>query len=340
MTQIPGNKTNSITHKKIVFYSIKPYDTIWFSPMCKDYGYEAIYLKTRLDVQTATLAKGADAVCAFVNDDLSSEVISAFHDIGIKGILMRCAGYNNVDIKACNNYNIPVMHVPGYSPEAVAEFAMGLYLCTNRRIHRAYNRTRDFNMNINGLMGRDIYGKTAGIIGTGKIGKAMINICKGFGMKVIAYDAYPSSNTDVSYVSLDYLFKHSDLISLHCPLTKDTMYIIDEYALAKMRDGVYIINTSRGKLIKTDALLEALLIPNKIGGVGLDVYEEEGDLYYEDRSNEIMEDEKLARLTTFPNVIITSHQGYFTREAMQAIAIETLDNAYSLFNNLPLNNRV
>lgn len=326
--------------KKIVFYSTKPYDTIWFTPMCTDYGYEAKYLDTRLDANTAYLAKGADAVCAFVNDNLSEEVIAIFAELNIKGILLRCAGYNNVDLKACSIHNIPVMHVPGYSPEAVAEFAMGLYLSVNRRIHRAYTRTRDFNMNINGLMGRDIYGKTAGIIGTGRIGRAMINICNGFGMKVIAYDVFPVKDSGITYVGLDYLFEHSDLISLHCPLTEDTRYIINENSLSKMRDGVYIINTSRGKLIKTDALLDALLIPNKIGGVGLDVYEEEGDLYYEDKSNEIMEDEKFARLTTFPNVIITSHQGYFTREAMQSIAIETMESAYQLFNNLPLKNEV
>ena len=336
------NTPNNLSQhsKKIVFYSIKPYDTIWFEPMCKDYGYEAIFHEARLDTHTAYLAKGADAVCAFVNDDLSQDVIYIFKKLNIKGILMRCAGYNNVDLSVCKKLDIPVMHVPGYSPEAVAEFAMGLYLSVNRRIHRAYTRTRDFNMNINGLMGRDVYGKTAGIIGTGRIGKAMINICKGFGMEVIAYDAYPSADSIVPYVSLDYLFEHADLISLHCPLTEDTKYLIDEQALSKMRNGVYIINTSRGKLIKTDDLLDALLIPNKIGGVGLDVYEEEGDLYYEDRSNEIMEDEKLARLTTFPNVIITSHQGYFTREAMQAIAIETMESAYQLFNEMPLKNQV
>lgn len=325
---------------KIVFFSSKPYDEIWFTPLCKDYGYTPIYLNIKLTPDTAALSQKGDLVCAFVNDDLSKDTISELAKYNTKGILMRCAGFNNVDIKACMKHDIPVLRVPGYSPEAVAEFAMGLYLCVNRKIHKAYARTRDFNMNITGLMGRDIHGCTAGIIGTGKIGQAMIKICKGFGMNVIAYDPYPNPSLNVNYVDLDYLFRTSDFISLHCPLTSDTKYIIDEDAVKKMRNGIFIVNTSRGKLIKTDALLEALLIPGKIGGVGLDVYEEESDLYYEDRSNEIIEDEKLARLVTFPNVILTSHQGYFTREAMQSIAIETLENAYSIFNSLPLKNQV
>lgn len=325
---------------KIIFFSSKPYDEIWFTPLCNSYGYTPVYLETKLEPQTATLAKPGSAVCAFVNDDLSEKTIKCLSEHNVKGILLRCAGFNNVDLTACDKYKLPLLRVPGYSPEAVAEFAMGLYLSVNRRIHRAYIRTRDFNMNINGLMGRDIHGKVAGIIGTGKIGQAMINICHGFGMSIIAYDPYPNPNLDVKYVDLDYLFTNADFISLHCPLTEDTKYIINEDALSKMRDGVYIVNTSRGKLIKTEALLNALLIPGKIGGVALDVYEEESDLYYEDKSNEIMEDEKLARLITLPNVIITSHQGYFTREAMQSIAIETMENAYALFNELPLRNQV
>lgn len=333
-----GRKKAKIVN--IVFFSVKDYDKIWFTPLCNDYGYTAIYIEAKLDKSTASLAKSADVVCAFVNDELDEEVIKIFSSIGIKGILMRCAGYNNVDLAACKKHNIKVLRVPGYSPEAVAEFGMGLLLSVNRHIHRAYTRTRDFNMNISGLMGRDLHGKVAGIIGTGRIGQAMINICKGFGMQVIAYDVYPNDRLDVKYVPLEYLFENSDIISLHCPLTEETKYIIDENALNKMRKGVYIVNTSRGKLIKTSALLEALLVTGKIGGVGLDVYEEENDLYYEDKSNEIMEDERLARLTTFPNVIITSHQGYFTREAMQSIAIETMENAYALDNGENLVNEV
>lgn len=323
---------------KITFYSTKPYDKIWFEPLAKEYGISIKFLEAKLDVSTAALAAGSEGICAFVNDILDCETITELRELGIKCILMRCAGYNNVDIQCAKKYNIPVFHVPSYSPEAVAEFSMGLCLAVNRQIHRAYLRTKDFNMNINGLMGRDLNNKVAGIIGTGKIGKAMIKICRGFGMRVIAYDVYPDRNSDINYVELDELFEKSDLISLHCPLTKETHYLINNESLNKMKNGVYIVNTSRGGLIKTSDLLDALLIPGKIGGVGLDVYEEEGDIFYEDNSNEIMEDEKLARLTTFPNVIITSHQGYFTREAMQSIAIETMENAYAFMNNQELKN--
>ena len=325
---------------KIALFSTKPYDKIWFEPLSKEYGFDIKFLEAKLDMDTVSLAKGSDMICAFVNDILTGDVIRALKELDIKGILMRCAGYNNVDTETAKRVNIPVLRVPGYSPEAVAEFAMGLCLAVNRHIHRAYIRTRDFNMNINGLMGRDLYTKTAGIIGTGRIGQAMIRICKGFGMRVLAYDLYPNKNLDVEYVDLNTLFSKSDLISLHCPLTPETHYIIDEHALSLMPNGVFIVNTSRGPLIKTDALIDALRTPGKIGGVGLDVYEEEGDLFYEDRSNEIMEDEKLARLITFPNVIMTSHQGYFTREAMQSIAIETMENAYAIKNSMPLKNQV
>lgn len=325
---------------KIVLFSTKPYDKIWFEPLSSEYGMEVRFLESKLDIDTVSLAQGSDLVCAFVNDSLDEAVFEKMSGLGIRGVLMRCAGYNNVDLDASAKYDIPVMHVPGYSPEAVAEFAMGLCLTVNRYIHKAYARTRDFNMSINGLMGRDLNNKTAGIIGTGRIGQAMIRICKGLGMRVLAYDVYPNKSLDVEYVDLDTLFAKSDLISLHCPLTPETHYLIDENALSKMRNGVYIVNTSRGPLIKTSALIEALTIPGKIGGVGLDVYEEEGDLFYEDHSNEIMEDEQLARLASFPNVIITSHQGYFTREAMQAIAIETMENAYAIEHGKELKNQV
>lgn len=220
-----------------------------------------------------------------------------------------------------------MFHVPGYSPEAVAEFAMGLLLSANRQIPRAYLRTRFFNMDITGLMGRDLNGMTAGVVGTGKIGRAMIRILKGFGMHVLAYDIFPSEIPDISYVSLEELFRKSDVITLHCPLTRENRHMINRATLELMKDGVFLINTSRGALIDARDLVDALLIPGKIGGVGLDVYEEEGDLFYEDRSNDIIKDDTLARLMTFPNVIITSHQGYFTREALQAIAMTTMENA-------------
>lgn len=314
---------------KILFFNAKPYDKIWFKPLAEQMNYQIKFRSVRLDEDSAGLAKGYDAICAFVNDDLNKNVINELIDAGIKGILMRCAGYNNVDLEAAKG-KMKILRVPGYSPEAVAEFAMAQILTVNRQTHRAYVRIRDFNMNINGLMGENLYKKTIGIVGTGRIGQAMIRICRGFGMKILAYDLYPNESLDVEYVKLEQLFRESDIISLHCPLTDDSRYMINEDSLKIMKDGVYIMNTSRGELIRTEDLLEALRVPGKIGGVGLDVYEEEEELFYEDRSNEIMTDDMLARLVTFPNVLVTSHQGYFTKEAMQEIAHVTMENAKAL----------
>ncbi len=314
---------------KILFFNAKPYDKIWFKPLAEQMNYQIKFRSVRLDEDSAGLAKGHDAICAFVNDDLNKNVINELIDAGIKGILMRCAGYNNVDLEAAKG-KLKILRVPGYSPEAVAEFAMAQILTVNRQTHRAYVRIRDFNMNINGLMGENLYKKTIGIVGTGRIGQAMIRICRGFGMKILAYDLYPNESLDVEYVKLEQLFRESDIISLHCPLTDDSRYMINEDSLKIMKDGVYIMNTSRGELIRTEDLLEALRVPGKIGGVGLDVYEEEEELFYEDRSNEIMTDDMLARLVTFPNVLVTSHQGYFTKEAMQEIAHVTMENAKAL----------
>lgn len=314
---------------KILFYNAKPYDEIWFRPLAEKMNYQIKFRSVRLDEDSAGLARGYDAVCAFVNDDLSGAVIRELVAAGIKGVLLRCAGYNNVDLKEAKG-KLKIFRVPSYSPEAVAEFAMAQLLTVNRQTHRAYVRTREFNMNINGLMGEDLYGKTIGIVGTGRIGQAMIRICHGFGMKILAYDVYQNDTLAVEYVSLDRLFRESDVISLHCPLTDDSRYMINEKTLDIMKNGIYIINTSRGELIRTEDLLEALLVPGKIAGVGLDVYEEEEQLFYEDRSNEIMTDDMMARLVTFPNVLITSHQGYFTREAMEAIANVTMENAKAL----------
>ncbi len=314
---------------KILFFNAKPYDKIWFKPLAEQMNYQIKFRPVRLDEDSAGLAKGYDAICAFVNDDLNKNVINELIDAGIKGILMRCAGYNNVDLEAAKG-KLKILRVPSYSPEAVAEFAMAQILTVNRQTHRAYVRIRDFNMNINGLMGENLYQKTIGIVGTGRIGQAMIRICRGFGMKILAYDLYPNESLDVEYVKLDQLFRESDIISLHCPLTDDSRYMINEDSLKIMKDGVYIMNTSRGELIRTEDLLEALRVPGKIGGVGLDVYEEEEELVYEDRSNEIMTDDMLARLVTFPNVLVTSHQGYFTKEAMREIAHVTMENAKAL----------
>ena len=308
---------------KIAFFDTKPYDKIWFEPMMNEYGYEVKFFEHKLNPDTAALTKGFDAVCIFVNDIADSKVLEILNGNGIKLIALRCAGYNNIDFKSLGK--IKVVRVPAYSPSAVAEFAAALLLSINRKTHKAYIRTRDFNFNINGLLGFDLAGKTAGIIGTGKIGQMFIDICKGFKMKVIAYDPYPNKNLDIEYVSLDELFEKSNIISLHCPLTKDSYHIINADSIAKMKDNVFIVNTSRGALIDTVALINGLK-SKKIGGAGLDVYEEENDVFFEDKSNEIIEDGELMQLLSFPNVVMSSHQGFFTREAMQQIAMVTMEN--------------
>lgn len=323
---------------KIAFFSTKPYDRIWFEPMGKEYGFDIRFYEVPFQEETISLARGFDAVCIFVNDYVNADMIQSLYDMHVKAILLRSAGFNNVDVKAAED-KVLVLRVPSYSPEAVAEFAMGMLLTVNRYTHKAYNRTRDFNMSLNGLMGVDLYHKVAGIICTGKIGQAMIRICNGFGMQVLAYDPYPNPKLDVEYVSLDEIMSKADVISLHCPLTSETKHIVNSNTIEKMKDGVYLVNTSRGALIDTDALIDGL-VAGKFGGVGLDVYEEEEGIFYEDKSNEIMRDENLARLMTFPNVLITSHMGFFTKEATQAIAKVTLENAYALENGLPLVNKV
>lgn len=323
---------------KIAFYSTKPYDKLRFEPLGKEYGFDIHFIEAACNKETVFMAKGHDAVCIFVNDYVDAEMIHALYEMKVKAILLRSAGYNHVDVKAAED-KLVVLRVPSYSPEAVAEFAMAMLLTVNRWTHKAYNRTREFNMSLNGLMGIDLYEKTAGVIGTGKIGQAMIRIFNGFGMRVLCYDPYPVKGLEAEYVSLDELFGGSDVISLHCPLTSETRHIINAQTIASMRDGVYLVNTSRGGLIDTDALIEALL-QKKFGGVGLDVYEEEEGVFYEDRSGEIITDDNLARLMTFPNVLVTSHMGFFTKEAMEAIARTTLENAYAVENGLPLINQV
>ena len=324
---------------KISFFDSKVYDQEWFEPKAEQYGYEMKFYKTRLRPDTVRLAKDSDLVCVFVNDEVNRTVIDRLAEYGVKGILLRCAGYNNVDLEAAKG-RIPVLRVPSYSPEAVAEFAMAQLLCISRKLHRAYSRTRDFNMSIQGLMGRNFHHKTMGIVGTGKIGQAMIHICKGFDMKILAYDLYPNEELPVEYVDLETLFKNSDFISLHCPLTTETKYLINSHSLEMMKQGVYLVNTSRGELIRTTDLIDMLLIPKRIGGVALDVYEEEEGVFYEDRSNDIITDPNLARLMTFPNVLVTSHQGYFTEEAMDAITQVTLENARAVEQGEELKNEV
>lgn len=323
---------------KVAFYDTKPYDKIWFEPLAEEYGYNIKYFDYRLTPDTAILAKGFDAVCVFVNDTVNKEVIDILYHLGIRLIVLRCSGYNNVDFKAAYE-KIHILRVPSYSPYAVAEHAAALLLTVNRKTHKAYARTRDFNFNISGLMGTDLHNKTAGIIGTGKIGRIMIDILRGFGMQVIAYDPYPLPDAGIEYVPLDTLMEKSDVISLHCPLTKETTHIINKNSIAKMKPTVILINTSRGALINTGDLIDGL-IERKIGAVALDVYEEEDDFFFEDKSEEIVEDEELVRLTAFPNVLITSHQAFFTREAMQAIAIVTMENLYAYANDEYLKNEI
>ena len=323
---------------RILFYGTKPYDRIWFEPMAKDYGYEITFLEMQCTRETVFLARGYDAICIFINDTVDADMIDCLYRDKVKAILLRSAGFNHVDIRAAKG-KVKILRVPSYSPQAVAEYAMAMLLTVNRFTHRAYTRTREFNMSINGLMGQDLYHKCAGIIGTGKIGQAMIDICRGFGMHIVAYDPFPNESLGVEYLPLPELLSRADVISLHCPLTNDTRYIINEETISYMKPGVLLVNTSRGMLIDSGALIEGLL-SGKLAGVGLDVYEEEDGLFYEDRSSEIIEDGVLARLMTFPNVLITSHMGFFTKEAMQAIAIETLENAYMLEHGMPLINEV
>lgn len=323
---------------KIAFFSTKPYDRIWFEPMGKEYGFDIRFYEVPFQEETISLARGFDAVCIFVNDYVNADMIQSLYDMHVKAILLRSAGFNNVDVKAAED-KVLVLRVPSYSPEAVAEFAMGMLLTVNRYTHKAYNRTRDFNMSLNGLMGMDLHEKTAGVIGTGKIGQAMIRILNGFQMEVVCYDPYPVEGLEAEYVSLEELFKSSDVISLHCPLNQETRHIVNDKSIASMKRGVYLVNTSRGGLIDTEALIRGML-DGRFGGVGLDVYEEEEGVFYEDRSGDIITDDNLARLMTFPNVLVTSHMGFFTRDAMQAIAQTTLENAYALENGLPLANQV
>ena len=258
---------------KIAFFSTKPYDKIWFEPMGKEYGFEIRFFEMSFQEETISLARGFDAICIFVNDYVNARMIDQLHEMKVRAILLRSAGFNHVDVQAAEG-KLCILRVPSYSPEAVAEFAIGMILTVNRFTHKAYNRTREFNMSLNGLMGVDLYQKTAGIIGTGKIGQAMIRICRGFGMHVVAYDPYPNKELSVEYVSLEKLMTQADLISLHCPLTSETKHIVNRATIDHMKQGVYLVNTSRGALIDTDALIDGL-VAGKFGGVGLDVYEEE-----------------------------------------------------------------
>lgn len=315
---------------KILFYDTKPYDRESFEKIISKYeGITVDFLKTDISRYTVNLSKGYDAVCVFVASEVNRDIIVKLSENGVKLILLRCAGYNNVDLAAAKEMGITVMHVPAYSPEAVAEHALALAFAVNRHIHKAYIKVRENNFSLVGLTGMNFHGKTAGIIGAGKIGSAMAEMCHGIGMKVICYDKGKSRNLDFAeYVSLDELFRRSDLISLHCPLVNDTYHIIDLEAIEKMKDGVILVNTSRGALISTEDLIKGIRM-HKFSGVGLDVYEEEGENVFENREDDILETSVTARLLSFPNVIVTSHQGFLTGEALEAISITTLENAKS-----------
>ena len=322
--------------KKVAFFDTKPYDRTWFDALGKN--YEITYFEEKLNHHTAKFTDGFDAVCAFVNDRVNALAIERLYNNGVQLIAMRCAGYSNVDVKAAFQ-KLHNVRVPAYWPHAVAEHTMGLLLTLNRRLHKAYNRTREFNFSIVGLTGTDLYGKTVGVIGTGKIGRTFIDICRGFGMRVLAYDKFPAKDSGLDYVELDTLLRESDVISLHCPLTPDTRHILNRDAFSKMRKGVFILNTSRGALIDSEALLDALN-SRTVGGAGLDVYEEEANLFYEDRSDTIIHDDTLALLVSRPNVILTAHQAFLTEEALHNIAEETIKNLDAFFSGAPLENEI
>lgn len=322
---------------KIAFFDSKPHDEEFFK-IYKNDEIKMKFFETKLNEDTVSLADGYDIVCVFVNDTVNATVIDKLHEYGVKLIALRCAGYNNVDLKHAKG-KISVVRVPAYSPYAVAEHTMALLLTIVRNTHKAYVRTKSFNFSLTGLLGFDLYGKTIGIIGTGKIGSIFAQICKGFGMKVLAYDKYPNESLDLEYTTLDNLFANSDIISLHCPLTEESYHLIDKASISTMKDGVVIVNTSRGALINAEALLEGIK-SKKIGGACLDVYEEESELFFEDNSNLIVNDDVLALLMTMPNVIVSSHQAFFTKEALSNIASTTIENIDEFFKTGKCKNEV
>ncbi|GLI56939.1 lactate dehydrogenase [Propionigenium maris DSM 9537] len=327
---------------KIIFYDTKPYDRESFAQHNQEFGFKLKFLKDKLTSESVDLARGYDVVCAFVNDTLDREVIDGLVEAGVKLVALRCAGYNNVDLSYAKD-KLRIVRVPAYSPHSVAEHTVALILTLNRKIHKAYLRTRDGNFSLDGLQGFDLYNKTAGIVGAGKIAQVLMKILKGFGMRVIAYDPYP--NYDVAreigfeFVDLDTIYRESDIISLNCPLTAETKYMINEDSMKLMKDGVMIVNTGRGALVDSIDLIEALK-DKKVGAAALDVYEEEGDYFFEDFSADIVEDDILARLLSFNNVLITSHQAFFTREALEAIAMVTLENIAEYVRGDKLTNEV
>lgn len=328
---------------KIAFFSTKPYDRRFFEKANTQYKHEITYFETRLTRQTLKLAEGHECACAFVNDQLDASVLIALAAQGTRLIALRCAGFNNVDINSAKELGISVVRVPAYSPYAVAEHTVGLMLALNRKIYWANSRVKEGNFSLDGLLGFDIRGRTVGLVGTGKIGECVASILHGFGCKIVAYDKFENpvckEEYGIEYVSLNELFALSDIISLHCPLFTETYHLINMDAIAKMKKGVMIINTSRGALIDARAAIEGLK-SEKIGHLGIDVYEEEEELFFEDKSFQILTDDVFARLTTFPNVVITGHQAYFTQEAVASIAQTTLENITAYENGQELVNAV
>ncbi len=318
---------------KVAFFDTKPYDRPGFDRYTKGTDIRIKYFETNLNQDTVSLAKGYDCVCVFVSDKLDATVVEKLYGYGVKLIALRCAGFNNVDIRACQD-KIGVHRVPAYSPYAVAEHAMAMLLTVNRRTHKAYIRTRDFNFSLNGLAGFDLYGKTVGIVGTGKIGRVFADICRGVGMKILAYYKFPNPSCGLEYVALEELLQQADVISLHCPLTDETHHMIGKTAIETMKRGAILINTSRGGLVDTEALIEGLK-EGRVGAACLDVYEEEADLFYEDFSGEVVQDDKLVRLIGMPNVLVTSHQAFLTHEALDNIASTTVNNIRSFFAGTP-----
>ncbi|MEM9417775.1 MAG: 2-hydroxyacid dehydrogenase [Planctomycetota bacterium] len=325
---------------KIAFFNTKRYDRRFFDAANAQHSHDITYLDPRLDVNSAVIASGHDAACLFVNDDGSAPVIETLAAQGVKHLALRSAGFNHVDLKAAEQAGMTVCRVPAYSPHGVAEHAIALMMTLNRMTHRAFNRVRESNFALEGLLGFEMHGRTAGVVGTGKIGAAAARILVGFGCRVLAYDVYENAELKalgVEYVALDELFAQSEIITLHCPLMPETEHLINADTLSQMQDGVMLINTSRGKLIHTDAVIDALKT-GRVGHLGLDVYEEEDELFFEDHSGDILQDDEFARLLTFPNVLITGHQAFFTRHALEEIASVTLTNLTQLERGEPCPN--
>ena len=332
---------SSNTTSKIAFFSTQPYDKVFFNKYNEDFGFELDFFETQLNPQTVVLIENTTIVCVFVNDIVNEAVIKQLAEKGVKIIALRCAGFNNVDLEAAKKYNLKVCRVPAYSPQAVAEHAMAMILTLNRKTHKAYNRVREQNFALNGLLGFDLFGKTIGIIGTGNIGKAFSKIALGFGCKILAYDIVTNAEMEkdgVQFVSLKEIFRSSAIISLHCPLNDQTKHVINKNTIALMKDNVMIINTSRGGLIETAAVIDGLK-EGKIGYLGIDVYEQEEKLFFRDLSADIIQDDNIQRLMSFPNVLVTAHQAFFTNEALTQIALITFNNIKSLLLENDIENK-